>query len=146
MDYHKPFLSASKWFIIVPFPFHAFSSYSSRTRSSDRKNSNLNRNQLLKSMIGKRKCGSVRNVDDALNMFDKMLHMRPLPSIVEFNHMLGAIARMKHYPVVITLFKQMCSLRALWWPVHFHSRSMIISFQFYRMSPKGHSRSMIAYN
>ena len=97
-------------------------------------------------MIGKRKCGSVRNVDDALNTFDKMLHMRPLPSIVEFNHMLGAIARMKHYPVVITLFKQMCSLRALWWPVHFHSRSMIISFQFYRMSPKGHSRSMIAYN
>ncbi|XP_050280461.1 putative pentatricopeptide repeat-containing protein At1g12700, mitochondrial [Quercus robur] len=58
-------------------------------------------------MIYKCKCGSFRNVDDALDTFDKMLHMCPLPSIVEFNHMSGAIARIKHYPVVITLFKQM---------------------------------------
>jgi len=100
-------LRASNTFIIVPFQFHAFSSYSSRTQSSDRKNSNLNRNQLLKSMIYKCKCGSFRNVDDALDTFDKMLHMCPLPSIVEFNHMSGAIARIKHYLVVITLFKQM---------------------------------------
>ena len=99
---------------ILPFPFHALSSSSSSSSSSSystlttsRKNPNQNQNQLLKSMRDECKCGSFRNVDDALDTFDKMLHMCPLPSIVEFNHMSGVIARIKHYPVVITLFKQM---------------------------------------
>ena len=109
-------LRASNPFIIVPFPFHASSSsssyyyyYSTLTTSSKNPNQNQNQNQLLKSMKDQCKCGSFRNVDDALDMFDKMLHMCPLPYIVDFNRILGAITRMKHYPLVITLFKQMGS-------------------------------------
>ena len=52
------------------------------------------------------KSRSFRNVDHALEMFDKMLHMRPLPSIVNFNHVLGGIAGMKHYSVVISQIKR----------------------------------------
>ncbi|XP_065635350.1 probable ADP-ribosylation factor At2g15310 [Quercus suber] len=48
---------------------------------------------------------SFRNVDHALEPFDKMLHTCPLPSIADFNHVLGGIARMKHYSVVISLIK-----------------------------------------
>ncbi|XP_059460257.1 putative pentatricopeptide repeat-containing protein At1g12700, mitochondrial [Corylus avellana] len=50
---------------------------------------------------------SFRNLDDALALFDRMLHMHPLPSIVDFNQLLGAIARMKHHSTVITLIKEM---------------------------------------
>ena len=73
-------------------------------------NHNQNQNQFLKSVRDQCKSRSFRNVDHALDLFDKMLHTRPLPSIYDFNHVLGGIARMKHYLVVITLFKQMGSL------------------------------------
>ena len=69
-------------------------------------NHNHNQNQFLKSVRDQCKSRSFRNVDHALDLFDKMLHMRPLPSIVNFYHMLGVIARMKHYLVVISLIKQ----------------------------------------
>jgi hypothetical protein len=49
--------------------------------------------------------GSLRNLDDALGFFDRMLHMHPLPSVVDFTQLLSAIARMKHYSTVITLIK-----------------------------------------
>ena len=39
-----------------------------------------------------------------------MLHMHPLPFIVDFTQLLGGIARMKHYSVVITLIREMESL------------------------------------
>jgi hypothetical protein len=60
-------------------------------------------NQFLQSMRDHCKSRSFRNLDHALPLFDTMLHMRPLPSIVDFTQLLGAIARMKHYSVVITL-------------------------------------------
>ena len=40
----------------------------------------------------------------------KMVHMHPFPSLVDFNQFLGAIARMKHYSVVINLDRDMESL------------------------------------
>uniref|UniRef100_A0A7N2R348 Uncharacterized protein n=1 Tax=Quercus lobata TaxID=97700 RepID=A0A7N2R348_QUELO len=66
-----------------------------------------NRNQLLKSMRDHCKSRTIKNLDHALGLFDTMLHMHPLPSIVDFNHMFGSIARMKHYSVVITLIQRM---------------------------------------
>ena len=45
-----------------------------------------------------------------LFLFDTMLHMHPFPSLVDFNQFLGAIARMKHYYVVINLDRDMESL------------------------------------
>ena len=56
------------------------------------------------------KSETFKNLDHALSLFDKMLHMHPLPSVVDFNHMFGSIARMKHYPVVITQIRDMESL------------------------------------
>jgi pentatricopeptide repeat protein len=50
---------------------------------------------------------SFRNLDDALGVFDRMLHMHRLPSIVDFNQLLTAITRMKHHSTVITLIKEM---------------------------------------
>ena len=49
----------------------------------------------LKSVRDRCRSCSFRNLDDALAQFDRMLHMHPLPSIVDFNHLLAAIARMK---------------------------------------------------
>ncbi len=67
-------------------------------------------NQFLQSMRDHCKSRSFRNLDDALPLFDTMLHMRPLPSIVDFTQLLGAIVRMKHYSEVITLIRQMESV------------------------------------
>lgn len=47
------------------------------------------------------------NIDDALATFHHMIHLHPLPFVVEFNKLLSAIVRMGHYETVITLSKQM---------------------------------------
>ena len=113
--------------IILPFQLHASSScccYSTLTTtttttvtSSGKENlktpnQNPNRKQFLKSVRHECNSRSLRNVDHALDLFDKMLHLRSLPFIDDFNHihMLGAIARIKHYSVVLTLIKRMESL------------------------------------
>ena len=50
---------------------------------------------------------------EALSSFDRMVRMRPLPCVVEFNQLLGQITKMKHYSDVISLYKQMCLLRIM---------------------------------
>ena len=69
-------------------------------------NHNLNQNQFLKYVRDQCKSRSFRNVNHALDLFDTMLHMRPLPSILDFTLLLNAIARMKQCSLVITLIKQ----------------------------------------
>ena len=97
-------------------PFHVlYSTITPSTASSSNGREYLeipyqNRNQLLKSMRDHCKSQTFRNLDHALVLFDKMLHLIPLPSIVDFTQFFGAIARMKHYSVVITLIGQMGSL------------------------------------
>ncbi|MBA0721766.1 hypothetical protein Golax_009271, partial [Gossypium laxum] len=44
------------------------------------------------------------NVDDALIFFNKMIGKYPKPSIVEFNKLLGAVVRMKHYAIVVSMY------------------------------------------
>ena len=46
------------------------------------------------------------NFDDALFLFNRMVEMYPRPSIVEFTKLLGAIVRMKHFALVISLCNQ----------------------------------------
>ena len=95
----------------LSLPFHAFT-YSTNNNSSRRENAkipNQNPIQLLKSVRDHCKSGTFKNLDHALDLFDKMLHMHPLPSIVDSTQLLGAIARMKHYAVVITLIRNMGS-------------------------------------
>ena len=89
--------------IRVRVSFHAFTYSTINTGSRDNmQNPNQNRNQFLPSVRDQCKARTFRNVDHALHLFDKMLHMRPLPSIMDFTQLLGAIARMNHYSEVIT--------------------------------------------
>jgi hypothetical protein len=62
---------------------------------------------LQKSVRDRCRSGSLRNLDDALGLFDRMLHIHPLPSLMDFTQLLTAIARMKHHSTVITLIKEM---------------------------------------
>ena len=66
-----------------------------------------NQNQFLQSIRDECKSRSLRNVDHALDLFDTMLHMHPLPFIVDFNKLFAAIPRMKHYSLPISLIKRM---------------------------------------
>jgi pentatricopeptide repeat protein len=84
----------------------SFSSTSVKTTSSGRDNAE-SPNRFLKSVSDRCGSRSFRNLDDALGVFDRMRHMHPLPSIVDFNQLLGAIARMKHHSTIITLIKEM---------------------------------------
>jgi pentatricopeptide repeat protein len=99
----------------------SFSSTSAKTTGSGRDNAECP-NQFLKSVRDRCRYRSFRNLDDALGVFDRMLHMHPMPSIVDFNQLLGRIARMKHHSTVISLIKEIelsrfapnaCTLRIL---------------------------------
>ncbi|KAK8613452.1 hypothetical protein V6N13_101214 [Hibiscus sabdariffa] len=46
-------------------------------------------------------------LDEALGFFNSMISMRPFPSILAFNHLLGALSKMKHYALVASMCKQM---------------------------------------
>jgi pentatricopeptide repeat protein len=91
--------------LIDPRYYRCFSAISAKTTNSDRDNVE-SPNQFLKSVRDRFRSRSFRNLDDALGLFDRMLHMHPLPSVVDFNHLLTAIARMKHHSTVITLIKE----------------------------------------
>ena len=57
-------------------------------------------------IIAKSKSGSL-DLQDALFLFDSMIQIRPLPSICAFNHLLGAVSKMKHYSTAVFMCKQM---------------------------------------
>ena len=101
------FFICNRLIIRVNLPFRAFTScYCSTTRENAKTPYQI-QNQLLKSMRDHSKSRTFKNLDHALGLFDTMLHMHPLPSILNFNHMFSSIARMKHYSEVITLIQQM---------------------------------------
>ncbi|KAL7609809.1 hypothetical protein Lser_V15G13669 [Lactuca serriola] len=54
---------------------------------------------------------AITKLDDALKLFDEMTQRQPLPSVVQFNQLLQAVTKMKHYSCSIDLFKQMNVLR-----------------------------------
>jgi pentatricopeptide repeat protein len=94
----------------VRLSFHALNfhyycrSFSSTNSRRDKVESS---NQFMKSVRDRCRSRSFRNLDDALGVFDRMLHMHPLPSIMDFTQLLTAIARMKHHSTVISLIKEM---------------------------------------
>jgi hypothetical protein len=48
------------------------------------------------------------NIDDSLACFNHMLHGKPRrPCIIQFNKLLSATVRMRHYENVLSLTKQM---------------------------------------
>ncbi|KAJ0860139.1 putative tetratricopeptide-like helical domain superfamily [Helianthus annuus] len=73
----------------------------------------------------------VANLDHAFNLFDEMTQRRPLPSVVKFNQLLNAVAKMNHFSCSLDLFKQMCLIGV---PVNEYSISIAIKCccQMYR--------------
>ncbi|XP_027357432.1 putative pentatricopeptide repeat-containing protein At3g16710, mitochondrial [Abrus precatorius] len=51
----------------------------------------------------------IRNVNDAVASFNRMLNMRLSPSIVEFNKILASLSKTKHFHIAIALFQQLGS-------------------------------------
>ncbi|TYG71636.1 hypothetical protein ES288_D05G413200v1 [Gossypium darwinii] len=45
-------------------------------------------------------------VDHALILFNNLIEKYPKPSIVEFNKLLGAIVKTKHYAIVVSKYRQ----------------------------------------
>ncbi|GJT69543.1 putative tetratricopeptide-like helical domain-containing protein [Tanacetum coccineum] len=45
-------------------------------------------------------------LDDALQLFDEMLHRNPPPCIIEFNKLITPIVKMKHYTTSLNLYKK----------------------------------------
>ncbi|GLT72715.1 hypothetical protein SLA2020_446290 [Shorea laevis] len=86
--------------------YRCFTATSAQTTNSRRDNVETP-NQFLKSVRDRCRSRTLRNLDDALGLFDRMLHMHPLPSRVDFTQLLTAIARMKHHSTVISLIKEM---------------------------------------
>ncbi|KAL8155956.1 hypothetical protein AgCh_001128 [Apium graveolens] len=48
-------------------------------------------------------------LDDALVMFDKMLHLKPLPNVIHFNKLLAALVKMKQHSLAVSIFRNMCA-------------------------------------
>ncbi|KAL6188314.1 hypothetical protein ACLB2K_039707 [Fragaria x ananassa] len=49
----------------------------------------------------------VSNVEDALKVFDEMLHRRPLPSVIPFNQILTQLVKLKQFEAVLSLKRQL---------------------------------------
>ncbi|XP_063940582.1 pentatricopeptide repeat-containing protein At1g63130, mitochondrial-like [Daucus carota subsp. sativus] len=69
--------------------------------SSDPSHARLQHLLLDKSKVGFDK------LDDALQVFDKMLLTKPLLPVINFNQLLAALVKMKHYSVAVSLFRDM---------------------------------------
>ncbi|KAI5678574.1 hypothetical protein M9H77_09524 [Catharanthus roseus] len=53
---------------------------------------------------------NINNIDDTLSLFREMVRRRPLPSAIQFNKLLGAFVKMKHYSTAICLVKKILTI------------------------------------
>ncbi|KAK8613454.1 hypothetical protein V6N13_101216 [Hibiscus sabdariffa] len=95
----------------LPFSFSklpitcSLSSYS--TASDEYANMGLSKPTHLETLVIDKCRSRSLELDEALGFFNSMISMRPLPSILAFNHLLGALSKMKHYALVASMCKQM---------------------------------------
>ncbi|KAI8566668.1 hypothetical protein RHMOL_Rhmol02G0059700 [Rhododendron molle] len=68
-----------------------------------------NRQQLKKLLLEKSKTG-FHKLDHALCLFRQMARFRPLPFVIDFNQLLTAVAKMKEYSSVVSLYKEIREL------------------------------------
>lgn len=60
-------------------------------------------NETESETLHRLRCNSgLSNLQDAVNLFNHLLQMRPLPSIIRINKVLGMIAKMGHYGTVLS--------------------------------------------
>ncbi|PHT44798.1 hypothetical protein CQW23_13956, partial [Capsicum baccatum] len=64
---------------------------------------------LVKGKVGLRinVDNEVKCLDDAVNLFNRMIRMNPLPSVIDFSNFFKTMINMKHYSVVVSLFQEM---------------------------------------
>ncbi|XWS13407.1 hypothetical protein CRYUN_Cryun36dG0034700 [Craigia yunnanensis] len=96
-------------FSVSQLPRICFFSYYSISAVTGNENVNMGMSKpthLENLVIHKCKSGSLK-LDEALGFFNSMVSVRPLPSIWAFNHLLGALSKMKHYSTVVSLSRQM---------------------------------------
>jgi hypothetical protein len=72
------------------------------------------RTGFLNSVRDQCQSGSLRNLDDALGCFDWMIHLHPLPCIVDFNQLLSVIAKMKHFSMDTLVLYVHWSQKTIW--------------------------------
>ncbi|KAI8566623.1 hypothetical protein RHMOL_Rhmol02G0055400 [Rhododendron molle] len=68
-----------------------------------------NRQQLQKLLSEKSKTG-FHKLDEAISLFHLMARFHPPPSVIHFNQLLTAVAKMKEYSSVISLYKEIREL------------------------------------
>ena len=68
--------------------------------------SNTSHSRLQQLVYEKSKVGFDK-LDDALQVFDKMLLMKPLLPVINFAQLLAALVKMKEYSVAVSLFRKM---------------------------------------
>ncbi|QBJ07472.1 hypothetical protein EYS10_02585 (plasmid) [Rahnella aquatilis] len=49
----------------------------------------------------------IKGLEDAIDLFSDMLRSRPLPSVIDFNKLMGAVVRMERPDLVISLYQKM---------------------------------------
>ncbi|XP_055831999.1 putative pentatricopeptide repeat-containing protein At1g12700, mitochondrial [Solanum dulcamara] len=80
--------------------FHISHSYSSACPSKVKGKVGLNSSNFDK----------VKSLDDAVNLFNQMVRMKPLPSLVHFSKLFNNMISMKYYTAVLSLFREMQKL------------------------------------
>ncbi|KAL8155959.1 hypothetical protein AgCh_001131 [Apium graveolens] len=67
----------------------------------------LNNDQLQLLLLEKSKTGFYK-LDDALVVFDQMLHLKPLPNVIDFAQLLAALVKTKQYAVAVSIYRDLC--------------------------------------
>ncbi|XXG78723.1 hypothetical protein AAC387_Pa08g2607 [Persea americana] len=92
-----------------PFPITTINSYSNTAKVLNPDDA-LSRTQFLDFVKDRSKSKSENlKLDDALGWFDRMLLMKPLPPVDVFNHLLGAVNKIKHHSTLAALYMRMKS-------------------------------------
>ncbi|KAK8613450.1 hypothetical protein V6N13_101212 [Hibiscus sabdariffa] len=101
-----PFTGNSLPFSFSKLPIACFlSTYS--TASDENVDTGLSKPTRLETLVIDKCKSRSFELDEALGFFNSMISMRPFPSILAFNHLLGAVSKMKHYALVVSMCKQM---------------------------------------
>ncbi|KAF3456621.1 hypothetical protein FNV43_RR01275 [Rhamnella rubrinervis] len=58
-------------------------------------------------LIEKRCKSGTLELDEALGFFHSLIHIRPMPSVRAFNHLIGALSKLNHYSTVVSMFREM---------------------------------------
>ncbi|EOY05226.1 Uncharacterized protein TCM_020281 [Theobroma cacao] len=67
----------------------------------------------LENLIKARSKSGSLNLQVAVCLFDSVIQMRPLPSICAFNHLIGAVSKMKHYSIVVSMCKHIMGCKEI---------------------------------